>query len=274
MTVRLAVLGNPVAHSKSPQIHRAFAAQAGIELTYEKILVPQGKFAQTAREFLREGFGCNVTLPCKHDAFLLAEHGSANAALTQAVNTLFKVEGQLCGENTDGPGLIMDLRGNLRWEIKGQRLLVLGAGGAVTGILPDLARAEPECLHVCNRTHGKAEALVARLRLPRAQAVRVGELEAGYDLIISGTSAGLGGHAIDLPPRLVKDGSRCYDLIYADEPTPFMRWCKAQADCETADGLGMLVEQAKVSFWVWFGKSVKTRAVIAALRGGGGHGGD
>lgn len=267
MTARLAVLGNPVAHSLSPQIHRLFAQQAGLDIRYDRILVPTGGFRQTALAFMQEGLGCNITVPCKHDAYQLADEASDAAARAQAVNTLSKTaEGRLSGDNTDGPGLVADLVKNLGWQIAGRRLLVLGAGGAVSGILPSLADAGPALLHVCNRTHEKAEALVARQALPKTKAVQASQLDKGYDLIISGTSAGLSGNAMDLPPSLVADGSHCYDLIYAAQATPFLKWCRAQASCATADGLGMLVEQAALSFRIWFGKPVDARPVIGELR--------
>ncbi|MGI9323563.1 MAG: shikimate dehydrogenase, partial [Pseudomonadales bacterium] len=188
MTEQLAVLGRPIAHSRSPEIHQLFAAQAGMDIAYDRLLVPEGKFRETALGFLETGKGCNITLPCKHDAFLLADELSPGAEQAQAVNTLSKTPGgQLRGDNTDGPGLVNDLVRNLGWEIAGRRVLVLGAGGAVSGVLPDLIAAGPTVLHVSNRTHEKAVALVTRQREPLAQAVALNDLNETYDLIINGT---------------------------------------------------------------------------------------
>ena len=270
MTERLAVLGRPVAHSRSPEIHQLFAAQVGLDISYEKLLVPEGRFRQTALDFLGQGRGCNITLPCKHDAFLLADEVSAGAAKAEAVNTLSKMpDARLRGDNTDGAGLVTDLVQNLGWEVAGCRVLVLGAGGAVSGILPSLVEAKPAKLHVHNRTHHKAVSLVTRQGHPLPKAVTDSQLEAGYDLIISGTSAGLANEAIEVPVSIVATGSHCYDMIYGKEGTPFLQWCKAQADCETADGLGMLVEQAALAFQIWFGQMPNTKPVINALSGAG-----
>jgi len=265
---RLAVFGNPVTHSRSPEIHQDFARQTGTELSYEKVLVPEGKFREVATEFLdKNGTGFNITLPCKGDAFTFVDHKSSSASRSRAVNTVgIDASGYLYGDNTDGPGLVRDLTHNLKWKIEEQRVLVLGAGGAVRGILWDLLQTSPRYLHLYNRTVSKAEALAEQMADPRIAAVGTGDLEDAYDLVINGTSAGLSGTVPDVPKKVLGKHSRCYDLVYGAGITAFNNWCRQTSGCEVADGLGMLVEQAALSFHLWFSKKVKTRELILALR--------
>lgn len=263
---KLAVFGRPVEHSMSPRIHQQFAAQAGLKISYERVLVPEGAFNRIADDFLADGLGFNVTVPCKGDAYLYASQRSDSAEKARAVNTISVRNGIVRGDNTDGPGLVTDLARNLGWELEGKRVLVLGAGGAVSGVLPDLLAENPQQAHLHNRTHEKAMALAARFGDARLEAKTAAGLGSGYDLVINGTSAGLSGGVPALPPRVVGDGSRCYDMAYGAGKTDFVAWCLQQADCEAADGLGMLVEQAALSFRIWFGKAVETRPVIARVR--------
>ena len=267
---RLAVFGRPVAHSRSPDIHAMFAAQAGIMLNYERVLVPEGEFSRLATEFLQTGTGFNITLPCKHEAYRFASEKSLSAHNALAVNTIsIDGAGVIRGDNTDGQGLVRDLTHNLGWQIQGCKLLVLGAGGAVSGVLADLLGEEPLAIHLHNRTHEKAQALVARIGDERLSALCLDELESGYDLVINGTSMGLPGAPegqMNLPPGIVVDGSCCYDMVYGRKATLFNRWCMQQAACVTADGLGMLVEQAALAFDIWFNRRVQTRPVLHALR--------
>ncbi|MCG8434714.1 MAG: shikimate dehydrogenase, partial [Gammaproteobacteria bacterium] len=242
MTSRLAVLGRPVEHSRSPEIHRQFADQTGIDLDYRKVLVPEGEFVRVAREFLLEGLGFNVTLPCKQDAFEFVDMTSGAARVARAVNTVIKQDGVVAGDNTDGPGLVRDISCNLGWPIEGGKVLILGAGGAVSGILGSLLDEAPGEIHLFNRTADKAVALADRFGDPRLKAVGKASLDECYPLVINGTSAGLLGESLDLPETIIGRASRCYDMTYAPGVTRFNRWCSEVAGCETSDGLGMLVE--------------------------------
>lgn len=271
---KLAVLGNPIAHSLSPEIHKVFARQTGIELSYERLLVPENEFQATADRFLEEGgTGFNVTLPCKGDAYQFANQCSGSADRCKAVNTIsVNSRGQTMGENTDGPGLVRDLIFNRGWKIGNQRVLVLGAGGAVRGVLWDLLRASPELIHLHNRTGSRAESVVSTLNVERnndrLMAVDSSELSESYDLVINGTSAGLQGEVPDLPARILGPGTCCYDMVYGSSKTSFNTWCRDTANCEVADGLGMLVEQAALAFQIWFPEtdSLDTAEVISSLR--------
>ena len=262
---RLAVFGNPVAHSLSPAIHHAFADQAGMELTYEKVLVPEGEFAKTARSFFQEsGLGCNVTLPCKRDAFNFVDEASRAAQRAGAVNTISRTpEGRFRGDNTDGPGLVADLH-RLGWQLENRRLLILGAGGAVSGVLGSLLAESPELVHLHNRTPERAAELATRFA-GQLDALGKEDLLSGYDLIINGTSAGIAGGMVDLPASVIADAACCYDLAYADAARPFLDWAEASGARARADGLGMLVEQAALAFRIWFGQEVSTRPVIEKL---------
>ncbi len=265
MTVRLAVLGNPIEHSRSPEIHGLFAEQTGIELDYQKVLVPEGGFVSVADKFLVDGLGFNVTLPCKHDAFEFVAEKTRAADQAQAVNTVVKRDDTTIGDNTDGPGLVRDITRNLGWTIQGRKILILGAGGAVSGVLGSLLDEGPEAIQIYNRTAEKATALADRFNDSRLGAVDKASLEASYPLIINGTSAGLMGESLDLPESIIGSGSQCYDMVYGPEITMFNRWC-LESGGETADGLGMLVEQAALAFKVWFDQDVKTGPVIQSLR--------
>lgn len=265
MTARLAVLGNPVAQSRSPQIHDMFGRATGIDLTYERLLVPSGEFAAIADEFMRSGAGFNVTVPAKHDAWRWVEIASDRSNQAQAVNTVSRDQaGRICGDTTDGRGLVRDLCANLGWRLDEQRVLVLGAGGAVSSVLADLVAERPAVLHLYNRTMGKAEALADRI--DGVEAVTASQLGERYDVIINGTSAGLAGDTIALPASVVGINSRCYDMIYGQAVTHFNQWCLEAADCQVSDGLGMLVEQAALAFETWFGVLPATVPVISAMR--------
>ena len=266
---KLGVLGNPVAHSRSPEIHQQFAAATGISLSYEKVLVSDGDFNFVANDFLDSGFGFNITLPCKRDAWHFVDEGSEGANQAEAVNTVSRTaDGKLRGDNTDGPGLVNDLRKNLGWPINGSKVLVIGAGGAVRGVLAGLLAEEPEALHVTNRTHVKAQVL--EKTFTGATAVAIDRLNESYDLVINGTSAGLSHQDVEIPGSVISGNTRCYDMIYGSGTTRFNQWCQKQADCDVADGLGMLVEQALLAFMIWFGAQVKTapdtQAVINTIR--------
>lgn len=265
---RYAVFGNPIAHSKSPQIHRLFAEQTGQALCYEAILAPLEDFAGAARQFFSEGLGANVTVPFKEDAYRLADQLTDRARRAGAVNTLKKLEdGRLLGDTSDGAGLVNDLH-NAGIELTGKRILLLGAGGAVRGVIEPLLAQRPARLAVANRTQAKAEEL-ARLfaDLGEVQAQGFEQLSEPVDLIINGTSASLSGALPPIPAALIVPGhTLCYDMMYGRETTAFNRWAEAQGAARTLDGLGMLVEQAAEAFQLWRGVRPDGRPVLAALR--------
>jgi shikimate dehydrogenase len=267
---RYGVMGNPIGHSKSPRIHGLFAEQARQRLTYEAILVEMGGFAQAVGNFQGNGGkGLNVTVPFKQDAWELADERSERAELAGAVNTLLlRPDGTRYGDNTDGIGLVRDLRDNLGARITGARLLILGAGGAVRGVLAPLLDEAPERITIANRTVGKAQEL-AMLFADRGHVEGVGfDSLPGrpFDLVINGTSASLQGELPPLPDDLLAPGAWCYDMMYSKEPTIFLRWAATHGAARTVDGLGMLVEQAAESFFLWRGVRPDTGPVIAALR--------
>ncbi len=268
---RYAVFGNPVAHSKSPQIHTEFARQSGQKMVYLSQLVPLGEFAGYAQSFFAGGGrGLNVTLPFKQEACTFAMELTPRAERAGAVNTLImQANGRVLGENTDGPGLLRDLKDNLGWAVEGKSVLVLGAGGAVRGILESLFDAGVSRICIANRTADKA----LRLALDFSSMgdicgqglEQLNPAQARYDLIVNGTSASLTEDAISLPDGLVHAGGYGYDLVYSAQPTPFMSWIRNQGASAT-DGLGMLVCQAAESFRLWRGKAPETGTVIKALR--------
>ncbi len=273
--IRLAVIGNPIEHSRSPDIHHAFAAGLGLDVQYERILGQA--FAQDVERFFAEGgVGLNVTVPFKGDAFELAAERTPRAELAQAVNTLSKLDDKsaapvpLRGDTTDGAGLVADLVSNHGASLADRRVLVLGAGGAVRGVLDDLAEAGVASIDVLNRTHSRAAALEGRFRLVRA----IGLETAGeaYDAIINGTSAGLSQEAPALPVGAVAGGTVGYEMVYGPRDTPFMADLRRQGAALVVDGLGMLVEQAARSFEIWTGRRPKTAPVIDTLRSELGYG--
>ncbi len=264
-----AVVGNPVHHSKSPKIHGEFAMQSGEILEYTAIQAPTDGFSATVKEFFsRSGKGLNVTVPFKEQAWTLSSVLSDRARLAGAVNTLYQNdEGEICGENTDGIGLVRDLTVNHKVSLKGKRLLVLGAGGAVRGVLLPLLEENPESITIANRTTAKAEALTELFReYGELKACGFADLDQPFDIIINGTSASLQG---DLPPLsevIVEDTTVAYDMMYSPDKTIFNRWAEEHGAAMTLDGLGMLVEQAAESFFIWRGVRVDTAPVLNALR--------
>ena len=270
---RCAVIGNPVAHSKSPEIHQAFARQFDLPLEYHRIHVEPGGLEQAVAQFAGGGgLGLNITLPFKEAAWRLCEAQgfrlTARAARAQAVNTLHFAPDERVGDNTDGAGLVRDLEGRLDFEIAGRRILLLGAGGAARGCLPALLDCNPAGIAIANRTLSRAEALVAAFADADA-APEVMDLErpgtAAYDLIINATAASLDGAPPALPDACLHRDSLLYDLMYADEPTPFLRFA-AEHGVRGEDGLGMLIEQAGEAFGVWHGVWPDTGEVYQRLR--------
>lgn len=270
MTDRYAVFGNPIAHSKSPQIHARFAEQTGQALTYTAEQIEENNFEAAVKRFLQgDGKGLNITVPFKERAWALAQWRSERAELAGAVNTLYRLDdGRIAGDNTDGVGLVRDLADNNGVTLNGARVLVLGAGGAVRGVLQPLLVAGVASILVANRTLARAETLAKLFAADgRVQACGFDQVPAeAFDLIINGTSASLQGELPPVPAATVGAQTACYDMMYAAEPTPFCRWATELGAARVIDGLGMLVEQAAESFRIWRGVQPQTAPVINALR--------
>lgn len=266
---RYVVFGNPIGHSKSPLIHRMFAEQTGEQLDYSTLLAPLEDFTGCAREFFQHGRGANVTVPFKEDAFRLADTLTERARRAGAVNTLSKLaDGTLLGDNTDGAGLVRDLTVNAGLDLQGKRILLLGAGGAVRGVLEPLLAQQPSSLIIANRTVEKAE-LLAELfdDLGPVSASGFDWLREPVDVIINATSASLTGDVPPIAASLIEPGKTvCYDMMYAKEPTAFCRWAEEQGAAVAMDGLGMLVEQAAQAFFLWRGVRPDSAPVLAELR--------
>ena len=269
MTDRYCVLGNPVAHSRSPAIHAQFAAQCRQDLVYEALLAPLDGFAETVRQFVAAGGkGANVTVPFKEEAFRLCTRRSARAERAGAVNTLAFAGGEIHGDNTDGAGLVGDIEANLGFALAAKRGLLLGAGVAARGVIAPLLACRPLSLFIANRSAGKAEALARQFS--DLAAVDAGDFHktAGrqFDAVINATSASLAGETLPLPAGIFAAGSLAYDMMYGKGETLFLALARAQGAAQLADGLGMLVEQAAEAFLVWRGVRPDSAPVLAALR--------
>jgi shikimate dehydrogenase len=266
MTDRYAVIGNPIAHSKSPQIHKMFAEQTGQDISYEKIEAPLDDFAAKIEELRKAGYkGCNVTVPFKFEAYKLASKFHEYVYSEQAANTL-KFNGDIViGENTDGTGLVRDIQSNLGISLNNRRVLLIGAGGAADGVVLPLRDAGAQ-LTIVNRTVDKARELAARKAPDSISACGYDELAGKqFDVVINATSAGLSDSELPLPPTIFASGALAYDMMYGRE-TPFMKFAREHGAAVVADGLGMLVEQAAESFFIWRAVRPDTAPVIAALR--------
>jgi shikimate dehydrogenase len=301
MTDKYAVIGNPIAHSKSPQIHKMFAEQTGQDISYEAILAPLDGFAATVERLRKEGYkGCNVTVPFKFEAFKIA-HGFSREVMdaidsdnkADAVNTLDFSHNHIVGYNTDGTGLVRDITQNLNCKIVGKRVLLMGAGGAAYGVLHPLLNEKPLDLVIVNRTFEKAQKIENKIRetkqsfvtsvssssypglsvepsyehhshntQTRSNYLNVSKKQ--FDLIINATSSSLSNEMPPLPPDIFAPGCLAYDMMYGRE-TPFMKFAREHGAAIVSDGLGMLVEQAAESFFIWRGVRPKTALVIAAL---------
>ena len=271
---RYAVIGNPIAHSKSPRIHGLFAEQTGEPVSYEALLAPVDDFANSVDNFRAHGgCGMNVTVPFKQDAWAYADQHSERAKTAGAVNTLiFQPDGQCLGDNTDGVGLVNDLVNNHRLNLKDSRILLLGAGGAVRGVLQPLLDAGPAQLLIANRTAQRAVDLAESFSaFGPVYGCGLDQLKDqvtanGFDLVINGTSASLQGKLPPLPDKLLAANATVYDMMYSAEPTAFVVWGNENGAAQSLDGLGMLVEQAAESFYLWRGVRPDTKPVIASLR--------
>ena len=269
MTDRYAVFGNPIAHSKSPQIHAAFAAATAQDLRYEALLAPLDGFAGAVADFVAAGGrGANVTVPFKEEAFRLATRLSPRAARAGAVNTLVFSGAGMLGDNTDGAGLVHDITRNLTVDLAGKRILLLGAGGAARGVIQPLLAEAPAALHIANRSADKAVALAqAFADLAAVSGGSFSDL-AGlqFDVVINATSASLAGEPLPLPAGLFAPGCLAYDMMYGKGETPFLAQARLAGAARCADGLGMLAEQAAEAFLVWRGVRPATAGVLATLR--------
>ncbi|VAW50917.1 Shikimate 5-dehydrogenase I alpha [hydrothermal vent metagenome] len=267
---RYAVFGNPIAHSKSPQIHTLFAEQTNQSLTYTAELAEINQFETAVKIFIKNGGkGLNITVPFKQDAWACAAQRSERAQRAGAVNTLIlQADNTLFGDTTDGVGLVRDLMQNHNIQIKNKTILLIGAGGAVRGVLEALLEQQPSSLLIANRTKQKAVQLAADFSdLGKINGCGLDEINnARFDIVINGTSASLKGDLPPIPKTVFNENSCSYDMMYAVQATPFMQWSKSNGGKQIFDGLGMLVEQAAESFYLWRKVKPETAPVIKLLR--------
>jgi shikimate dehydrogenase len=271
MSDRYCVIGNPIAHSKSPDIHAAFALETGQDIVYERCLAPLDGFADTLRGLIARGYrGANVTVPFKLEAAGIATRLEERARLAGAVNTLRFEDGEIVGDNTDGPGLVADIVRNAGVPLKDKRVLLLGAGGAARGVILPILLHGPQAIVIANRTRATADALVAQFA---SQAAHPGQVSAcgfddiagAFDVVINATSASL---SSSMPPVSAAAFSRntlALDMMYGNKPSPFMEFA-ASHGARTRDGLGMLVEQAAEAFTIWRGVRPQTAAILEQMR--------
>jgi len=265
-----AVMGNPISHSKSPLIHAAFAKQTKQRMNYSAIQVDAGGFEQAVGNFRANGGkGLNITVPFKQEAWALVDERSERASQAGAVNTIsFGDDGHCIGDNTDGVGLARDLMENNGVELHDARILLLGAGGAVRGVLGPMIAQHPAEIVIANRTAEKAVALASEFN--RGDLLRGCGFQAigkhAFDIIVNGTAASLQGDLPPLPTTAISETTCCYDMMYGKEPTVFLHWAAEQGAAKTLDGLGMLVEQAAESFFIWRGVRPDTKEVIASIK--------
>lgn len=263
------VMGNPVTHSKSPTIHSLFAKQTSQRLDYTAIHVDTGGFRQAIGNFQAAGGkGLNITVPFKQEAFELSDNCSERAKRAGSVNTLKFQNNKITGDNTDGIGLVTDLKNNLNIGIQDKNILIMGAGGATRGIICPLLFENPHSLFIANRSLDKAETLLALFS--DQGNVAVGSYNAledkQFDIVINATAASLHGELAPLPDNILTPNAVCYDLMYSIDPTLFMIWATKNHAALVSDGLGMLVEQAAESFLIWRGVHPETKPVISFLR--------
>lgn len=273
---RYFVLGNPVAHSKSPEIHARFAQLTGQTLSYERQLVALGDLASTLARFVAEGVqGCNVTVPFKFEAFAAAAARTARAELAEAANTLSFKAGQVHADNTDGAGLVRDIQDNAGVPLAGCDVLLIGAGGAAAGVLAPLLLAGPRRLVVANRTADKAHALVARHQKHPAmkdallacglQSSALDDINGQFHVVINASASSLTGEAIPVASSVLRSGALVYDMMYGPAAAPMLAWAAAHG-AQGRDGLGMLIEQAAEAFLVWRGVRPPAAQVLQEMR--------
>jgi shikimate dehydrogenase len=271
MTDKYCVIGNPIAHSKSPDIHAAFAAETGQDISYERCLAPLDGFADTVRDLVARGYrGANVTVPFKLEAAALATRLEERARLAGAVNTLRFEAGEIVGDNTDGPGLVADIVKNAGVPLAGKRILLLGAGGAARGVILPFLNEKPEAIVIANRTRATADTLVDHFaghvaHQGQVSACGFDEIAGPFDVVVNATSASLSAAMPPVPATAFRAGTLALDMMYGKEPSPFMRFAAAHGAI-MRDGLGMLVEQAAEAFFVWRGVRPQTQALLAGMR--------
>ena len=263
---KFAVVGNPIAQSKSPMIHQDFASQFNIGLDYGRLLSPIDEFKQTIEVFFNDGgSGLNVTMPFKEEAYALADRLTDRASLAEAVNTLYIEDGKLVGDTTDGEGVVRDLIYH-GVDLKNKRILLIGAGGAAKGSVESILAKQPSELIISNRTVSKASAIKDKFNDSSVKARGFEELTTGYDIVINSTSCSLTGQLPDINPDVFKETQFAYDMCYKNEKTLFNEWIEKHSQANTADGLGMLIEQAAESFSIWHGKVPDTTNIRQVLR--------
>ena len=267
---RYAVIGNPIAHSKSPEVHAVFARLTGESISYERILSEKDAFRETAAQFFNNaGKGLNVTLPFKEDASRFVDELTDYARHAGAVNTIVRQPGGgYLGANTDGIGLLRDLHKTLRLSLQDKSILIIGAGGAARGIIEPLLQENPAQVVIANRTVSKALDIVNDFHvLGELQSCSLDQIPSRpYHLVLHTTSAALQKKELPLPVEIITPQTYCYDLLYGDEDTPFMQWCKDQGARNVADGFGMLLEQAAEAFYLWRGMRPDTTLAKNHLR--------
>ena len=264
-----AVIGNPIRHSKSPRIHSLFAQQTGQNIEYTAIQVDPGGLPQAIGNFQASGGkGLNITVPFKRTAWELMDELSDRARLAGAVNTIMFRDNSYYGDNTDGIGLVRDIRDNHHGQLTSRNILLLGAGGAARGVLEPLLAENPAQLIIANRTPNKAITLAEEFhKLGKIEGCSLPALENHhFDLVINATAASLAGELPPLPDNLLNKGGWCYDMMYGSGTTPFLRWAEQHGAAKTIDGLGMLVEQAAESFFLWHKAQPDTAPVIETVR--------
>jgi shikimate dehydrogenase len=271
MSDQYCVIGNPIGHSRSPDIHAAFAAETGQDIVYERVLAPLDGFAETVRGLIERGYrGANVTVPFKLEAASLATRLEERARLAGAVNTLRFENGEIVGDNTDGPGLVADIVRNAGVPLGGKRVLLLGAGGAARGVILPILLHGPQAIVIANRTRATADALVAQFA---SQAAHPGQVSAcgfddiagAFDVVINATSASLSSSMPPVPAAAFSRNTLALDMMYGNKPSPFMEFA-ASHGATTRDGLGMLVEQAAEAFAIWRGVRPQTAAILEQMR--------
>ena len=267
-----AVIGDPISHSKSPLIHSLFAEQTRQDVTYIAQRVLEENFDEFVRNFfLTGGSGLNITLPHKHRAYKLAQRCDSSSKTAKAANTLYQNNsGQLCAANTDGKGLVIDIKLNNDTEIRGKDLLLLGAGGAVSGALPSLINEHPSSITIVNRSITKANTLKKNLgSIVPIETYSYEDLKGDFDIIINGTSLSLSDELPPIRESNIRRGGLCYDMFYKNTETAFESWAASSQAGVVANGLGMLVEQAAESFLVWTGIRPSTLEVLHKVRKAG-----
>lgn len=265
---RFCVIGHPIAHSKSPWIHQQFSQQFNLLVEYQKIETQPGHFAQTVKKFMQHGGnGLNITAPFKNEAFQLADYPSERAKLAEAANTFIFKNNKIYADNTDGLGLIHDIENNLNYSLSNKNILIIGAGGATRGILQPLFAAKPKQVTICNRTMANAEKIAKHFSsLGEISTLSFESLaDKEFDVIFDATSNW--NSILPLPQSLqVSQDGLCYDLKFSKDPTFFMLWAKSKNVKHICDGMGMLIEQAAIAFFLWTNKKPNTKPIIAKAR--------